>query len=44
MSSESLGKKNENNLNYMRDVCDFLVASRPLMSVHKKVLITTTLD
>ena len=37
-------KTKKTGLNYKRDVCDALVASRPGMIVHKKVLLKSSLD
>ena len=37
-------KTKKTGLNYKRDVCDALVASRPWMIVHKKVLLKSSLD
>ena len=44
LSNDWLEDKEKIGLNYKWDVCDALVASRPWMIVHKKVLLKSSLD
>ena len=44
LSNDWLEDKEKTGLNYKRDVCDALVASRPWMIVYKKVLLKSSLD